>query len=181
MASAFEQNFSSQVGTATQQVADVSNLTNQLSAFEQEQQRIANRIAEQEAILTGGTAGPGAREWAEKKLESYLNQLESIENQISGTQGAINQIQVTPLASGGIALGAALAMIGEGGPEAVIPLDKLGDMMGGKSNGGDVYNITVQANGRSEGASAGEEIVKALKRFQSQNGSIDNVLVGFGS
>jgi hypothetical protein len=181
MADAFQQNFDVKIGNAIQQVSDTSNLNNQLSAFEIEQQRIANRIAEQEAILTGGTAGPGAREWAEKKLASYLDQLNNVEGQISGTQNALDQIQIAPLATGGIALGAALSLIGEGGPEAVIPLDRLDSMLSGRGMGGDVYNINVQASGKAEGAMAGQEIVKALKQFQAKNGSFNNSLVGFGS
>lgn len=177
MASAFEQNFGGQVNTAVGQVAEVANLSNQLSAFEQEQQRIANRIAEQEAILTGGTAGPGARAWAEKKLESYLEQLDNVQDAISGTQGAINQIQVTPLASGGIALGAALAMIGEGGPEAVIPLDKLDAMMNQPVSGGDTnITINVTAGNRAGGVAAGEAIITALKSYGLANGPVNSYL-----
>lgn len=44
---------------------------------------------------------------------------------------------VPAMASGGVALGPTLALIGEQGPEAVVPLDRLGDMGGGK--GGTTY------------------------------------------
>jgi len=183
MADAFQQNFDVKVGRATQQVADTANLNNQLSAFEQEQQRIANRIAEQEAILTGGTAGPGARMWAEKKLTSYLQQLDNVQGQIAGTQNALDQIQIAPLATGGIALGAALSLIGEGGPEAVIPLDRLDSMLSGKNAGAApiIYNINVTADTRTGGAKAGEEVINALKKWNNSNGDYQVSLSGFGS
>lgn len=44
---------------------------------------------------------------------------------------------VPAMAKGGVALGPTLALIGEQGPEAVVPLDRLGDMGGGK--GGTTY------------------------------------------
>lgn len=87
-------------------------------------------------------------------------------------------INIPQLAEGGIAMGEVLAMIGEAGPEAVIPLDKLNSMMNG---GGDTYNINVTANTRAGGAAAGEEIVKALKAYQRQNGPIGRELTGFGA
>ena len=60
------------------------------------------------------------------------------------------------LAEGGIVTGPTLAMIGEGdGPEAVIPLDKLGSMMGGN-------NVTV--TGRIQGS----DILLSNERAQRQ-------------
>ena len=67
------------------------------------------------------------------------------------------------LANGGIVTGGAtLAMIGEKGPEAVIPLDRMGEFGMG---GGTTVNINV--NGGDPQA-----VVNALRRYQQQNGSI---------
>jgi len=67
------------------------------------------------------------------------------------------------LAEGGIVTSPTLAMIGEGGgPEAVIPLSKLGSMgFGGGAN------ITVNVNGGDP-----NQIVAALRRYISTNGTL---------
>jgi hypothetical protein len=62
------------------------------------------------------------------------------------------------LAEGGIVTGPTLAMIGEKGPEAVVPLDRY------RGGGGDIY-VTVQGGDPNA-------VVDALRRYQRQNGSI---------
>jgi hypothetical protein len=67
------------------------------------------------------------------------------------------------LANGGIVTGPTLAMIGEGrGPEAVIPLDRMGEFGMG---GGTTVNINV--NGGDPQA-----VVQALRTYMRQNGSV---------
>jgi hypothetical protein len=63
------------------------------------------------------------------------------------------------LAEGGIVTSPTLAMIGERGPEAVVPLDRY---RGG--GGGDIY-VTVQGGDPNA-------VVDALRRYQRQNGAI---------
>lgn len=65
------------------------------------------------------------------------------------------------LANGGIVTSPTLAVVGEAGPEAVIPLDRLGAMGG---NGGNIY-VTVQGGDPNA-------VVDALRRYQRQNGAI---------
>jgi len=66
------------------------------------------------------------------------------------------------LASGGLVTSPTIALIGEGGqPEAVIPLDRMGEMGGG---GG---NITINVNGGDPNA-----VVDALRSYMFRNGSI---------
>lgn len=64
------------------------------------------------------------------------------------------------LADGGIVTSATLAVIGERGPEAVIPLSKMGDMGGGT-------NVTVHVNGGDPNA-----IVAAIQRYVRQTGAV---------
>jgi len=66
------------------------------------------------------------------------------------------------LADGGIVNtpGGMLAMIGEKGPEAVIPLDRMGQMGGGN-------NVTIHVNGGDPNA-----VVQALRTYMRQNGSV---------
>jgi len=68
------------------------------------------------------------------------------------------------LAKGGIVDSATLAIIGEAGPEAVIPLDKL-------DQGGDIY-VTVNAGMGTNGPQVGEEIVAAIKRYERSSGRV---------
>ena len=67
------------------------------------------------------------------------------------------------LAEGGIVTGPTLAMIGEGrGPEAVIPLNRMGEFgMGGGTN------VTIHVNGGDPNA-----VVAALRTYMRQNGSV---------
>ena len=68
------------------------------------------------------------------------------------------------LAEGGIVTSPTLAMIGEGrGPEAVIPLSKLGSM----GFGGGGSNITVNVNGGDPNS-----IVRALQQYVRQSGPV---------
>jgi hypothetical protein len=63
------------------------------------------------------------------------------------------------LAAGGIVTSPTLAMIGEAGPEAVIPLSKMGSMGGG--------NVTINVNGGDPQA-----VVDALRRYMRTNGAV---------
>jgi hypothetical protein len=85
---------------------------------------------------------------------------------IPGLPGRGTKIEVPKipmLAQGGIVTGGAtLAMIGEAGPEAVIPLDRMGEFgLGGGSN------VTINVNGGDP-----QSVVDALRRYMYQNGTI---------
>jgi tape measure domain-containing protein len=69
------------------------------------------------------------------------------------------------LAEGGIVTGPMNALIGEAGPEAVIPLDKLGKM-------GNTYNITVNAGVGTNGAQVGEQIVNLIRKYERTSGPV---------
>lgn len=64
------------------------------------------------------------------------------------------------LAEGGIVTDPTLAMIGEAGPEAVIPLNRMGGMGG--------MNITVNMPAGSNG----DDVVRALQEWSRRNGSL---------
>jgi len=67
------------------------------------------------------------------------------------------------LAKGGIVTGPMNALIGEAGPEAVIPLDKLGRM-------GSTYNITINASVAD--ARLGEVVVSAIRKYERASGPV---------
>jgi hypothetical protein len=66
------------------------------------------------------------------------------------------------LAEGGIVTGPLNALIGEAGPEAVIPLDRLPM--------GNTYNVTINANVAD--ARLGEIVVSAIKRYERVSGPV---------
>ena len=89
---------------------------------------------------------------------------------------------LVPLANGGIVTRPTAALVGEAGQEAVIPLAQYNNMMRGGGNGQVInYNITVQASNRTGGAQAGEEVVNALKTYNTNNGDFNRALTGIGS
>jgi len=73
-----------------------------------------------------------------------------------------------PLAMGGIVTGPTRALIGEAGPEAVIPLDRYEKGKSGKTN----VNITVNTGVGTDPVATGRAVVDAIKRYESVNGKV---------
>jgi len=71
-------------------------------------------------------------------------------------------IDVPFMADGGIVTGPTLAMIGEAGSEAVIPLDRAGSFGGGNMT----VNITMPAG------TDGDDVVRALQSYQRRRGTL---------
>ena len=67
------------------------------------------------------------------------------------------------LADGGVVTGPTLAMIGEAGPEAVIPLDRAGGF----------GNVTININANVADARLGDVIVNALRAYNRRSGPIN--------
>ena len=76
----------------------------------------------------------------------------------------VPEVSLPRLAEGGIVDRATIAMIGEAGPEAVVPLDKMGKMA-------PTYNITVQA-GVGDPVRIGEEVVNTIRRYERASGPV---------
>lgn len=93
--------------------------------------------------------------------------LEALLGLNSPSQGLVMNGQIVALAKGGIVNKPTLAMVGEAGPEAVIPLSR-----GMNSQMGSEVNITVNAGMGSDGQEIGDAIVDALKRYERRNGSL---------
>ena len=84
----------------------------------------------------------------------------SIPSWVPGIGGkGFSMPDIPMLADGGIATRATLAIIGESGPEAVVPLSKGGMGMGG--------NVTINVNGGDP-----QQVVNALRRYMQLNGSV---------
>jgi hypothetical protein len=102
-------------------------------------------------------------------IDSVNFALDKIANLALGPLGLlvpnINIPDIPRLANGGIVTGGAtLAMIGEKGPEAVIPLNRLGNM--GKN-----YSITVQT-GVGDPREIGRQVVDAIKQYERTAGPV---------
>jgi hypothetical protein len=77
----------------------------------------------------------------------------------------IDRISLPRLAEGGIVTRPTIAMIGEAGPEAIIPLSRQNSM------GGNI-TINVQASPLSSPADVGAAVVDALKAYERRNGTL---------
>jgi TP901 family phage tail tape measure protein len=75
-------------------------------------------------------------------------------------------VEVPAFANGGIVTRPTLALIGEAGPEAVVPLS------GRNAGMGNTYNITINAGMGTNGAQVGREIVDAIKKFEKTSGPV---------
>ena len=85
----------------------------------------------------------------------------SIPDWVPGIGGkGFNVPNIPMLAQGGIVTGPTLALIGESGPEAVVPLSNGGAGLGGG-------NVTINVNGGDP-----QQVVNALRRYMQLNGSV---------
>jgi hypothetical protein len=116
---------------------------------------VAGTIGAPQAGATGGASASTA-----KAVSS------AVKKSSAQTQGVLNKLARIPMmASGGIVNSPTLAMIGEAGPEAVVPLNKSNAM-------GTTYNLTVNAGMGADGRLIGKEIVDAIKRFERSSGPV---------
>jgi len=98
-------------------------------------------------------------------VKSIIPDVGSIASGVAGSVGGFFKGLVPGLAHGGVVTSPTLAVIGERGPEAVIPLDRAGAM-------GSTFHITVNAGLGTDGRQVGNQIVSALKQWERTNGSL---------
>ena len=75
-------------------------------------------------------------------------------------------------ANGGIVTKAMLGLVGEAGPEAIIPLSRLNE------TSGTTINISVTAGMGTDGGAVGNAVVDALVKYQRRNGAIPIAVKG---
>jgi hypothetical protein len=124
-----------------------------------------------------------------KRLMTLMDNLaDAMKRDVTITVTTINRVVTEKVGSGGkVVVGATggivnrptFALIGEAGPEAVIPLDRTRGnsplpMTGGAraAGGGTTINLTVNAGMGTQGAEVGRQIVDALKAYERRNGSV---------
>lgn len=74
---------------------------------------------------------------------------------------------IPAFAGGGIVTGPTLAMVGEAGPEAIVPLTGRRAAPGGMT-----FNVTVNAGMGTDGAEVGRHIVDAIRAYERRNGAV---------
>jgi hypothetical protein len=105
-------------------------------------------------------------EWLINKAIGPINTIISGANLINPFSDIkkLQPIDIPELATGGIVQSATLALIGEAGPEAVVPLDRAGEF--GMGGGGDTY-VTINVQGADPNA-----VVNALRKYLANTGPI---------
>jgi SLT domain-containing protein len=119
-------------------------------------------------------------------INYVIGAVNTLINIINAAIGAYNSIPIAPdiskipnipaLAKGGIVTDATIALIGEAGPEAVVPLsgpympDFLQSNDGG--GGGTIINISVEAGLVSSPDQVGQQIIEAIRRAERRSGQV---------
>jgi predicted nucleic acid-binding Zn-ribbon protein len=98
------------------------------------------------------------------KLKRSVNIDVTVTERVNRIVSSISS-SIPQMADGGIVTGPTLAMIGEAGPEAVIPLSQMGNM------GGSGVTINV-AGGLSTSAEIGQSVVNALRAYSRTAGPL---------
>jgi hypothetical protein len=93
-------------------------------------------------------------------LIGMLRKLDSLRESIGGFN--FGGISIPGFANGGIVTGPTLAMVGEKGPEAIVPLSQMGAMGGGVT-----VNVT---GGLATSAEIGQAVVNAIRAYNRSAG-----------
>ena len=94
---------------------------------------------------------------ASNRQNRLRRQLRELRTELRDLEADLRRL--VPLQSGGIVTRPTRALLGEAGPEAVIPLDRLGS--GQVGGGGDTYNITINPRGH---VLAADDLVEMVGR-----------------
>ena len=90
----------------------------------------------------------------------------SVPSWVPGVGG--KSFKIPMMATGGIVTGPMIAMIGERGPEAVIPLDMLANMTGGNSQ---APNVIINVYALDATAQTGRKVYDSLREYARVSGN----------
>jgi hypothetical protein len=119
-------------------------------------------------IEVGKAFANGMIDFINKKVIDAINDLVKFKISAFGVSYTVDPPDIPhipQLANGGIVMSPTLALIGEAGPEAVVPLNKANRQ--GQGFGGGNTNITVNVNGGDPNS-----IVRALQQYVRQSGPV---------
>ena len=122
-------------------------------------------------LEVGKAFANGIIRFINRNVIDKINDLLEFKISAFGASLTINPPDIPPipeLASGGITTGPTLALIGESGREAVIPLSRANEFGLG---GGSGINITVNAGLGADGKNIGELIVREINKFARSGGT----------
>ena len=108
---------------------------------------------------------------------SLTEKISATQEDISQALGALTDTiigggaQALLLGKGGLVTGPTAAIVGEAGPEVVMPLNRF-EAMNARQNAASSYNITVNAGMGSDGRNIGQLIVDEIKKFERQSGKV---------
>lgn len=189
-----------QVTTRTGQIFDVGKATDDLNAiYDFMGAKTAEQMREIEQFVLGMTfqealdtlfegVNDGSEELA-KNIEQVINKFTGLSESVAqaglipdevraaigsvggGAGGALPQMA---LASGGFVQSPVNAIVGEAGPEVVMPLDRFENLLGLNSKQPTVnqYEITINAGIGSDPVSIGRYVTDAIKRYESVSGKV---------
>jgi hypothetical protein len=119
------------------------------------------------ATITIGVVGPSSTPEFNAAMANYTGPVFSPSNPLDLSAIGEGVVIGGPgFAEGGIATRPTPGIFGEAGPEALIPLDRMGDF-----GGGNTYQITVQT-GVGDPRQIGEQVVSYIKRFEAASGPV---------
>lgn len=115
----------------------------------------------------GKTPGPKPKLDTSRLTASAVSKISTLSTSAARSYTALAQAYgITKFAKGGIVTQPMMGMVGEAGPEAIIPLNKAGSALG------NTYNITINAGMGTDGAAVGRVIVDAIKKFEKTSGPV---------
>lgn len=117
----------------------------------------AGEIVNQKAIDTVNAQLAAFRKSGNKLTKKEKKKITDLANSLG--------VDVPAMAKGGIVTSPTLALIGEAGPEAVVPLNKSNAM-------GTTINISVNAGLGADGVAIGRQIVDEIKRYERSSGKV---------
>jgi hypothetical protein len=148
----------------TQGQAMVDGIKAALEAAKADLQRIIDSMSNASTTTVTNTPSAATANKPTPKPAPSTSKLSTATIQLQNKLKAMN---ATRFAKGGIVTGPTNALIGEAGPEAVIPLS------GANSVGmGSTYNITVNAGIGTDGAVVGRQIVDAIRKYERSSGQV---------
>jgi hypothetical protein len=104
-------------------------------------------------------------------IDTAIDHINSATSGIPVIGSSLHIPDIPKLAAGGIVNSPTLALIGEAGPEAVVPLG--GGGLGGSHGQGDTYNVYVTQSNASP-----QDIINAIRIYIQRNGSLKNAGIG---
>jgi len=131
---------------------------------------IANKVADavEKINIPLVTAGSGSATNVGADLTEFGLSLAEIEANLAAMDWSFGfglPAGFMAFANGGIVTSPMLGMVGEAGPEAIIPLSELGGM-------GSTINLTVNAGMGADGADIGKQIIDAIRKAERRSGKV---------